>query len=722
MKWQSLRPIQESAIQSVMTDDLDLIISANTASGKTEAAFLPVLSKIYNESQPSIQAMYVGPLKALINDQFRRLEGLCHRAEIPVYRWHGDVDASRKKKLIRNPRGVLLITPESIESLLLNRTSHISHVFRHLEFVVIDEIHALVGSVRGTHLRSLLARLRRRTEQDFRMIGLSATLGDAFPMYQSWLRPDGDRNVKLISGESETKRLLYKIHGFEESDPTEANKQPDDDNSLPDGVSAALFEHFAGSRNLIFANNKSDVELYADALNTACRFHKRPEEFLVHHGSLSKDRREHTERQMQGRRPRTTLCSSTLELGIDIGNVAAVGQIGQPWSVNSLVQRIGRSGREDGEPQRMRIYIIEKRLTAKSTLFDKLHLNLLHAAAVTELMLERPAWVEPPSDAKLDFSTFSHQVLSILAETGGELATAIYYSLCVVGAFRHITQKQFAQVLRSLAECELIEQMTQGELILAPKGEKLVRHYSFYSSFASGIEYSVVHGGATIGMLPGDALPQDQDHLLLGGRRWQVVGTDHERREVTVKRAKGKKPPKFIGGGGDTHPRIRQKMKQILCEQRNLPYLDPRAAGILEQARQTANMNSLNEVDVVSTAAEGCFWFTWTGTKIHKTLCLLAQKADLSIVDHKVAIEFTTVTKDELPEVLSKLAAIPVAPIQLAQQIQNKQVRKLDEYLSDDLLSEAMAIDDIDLPEALERLHLPNLVGTAEKRKDNAAG
>ena len=705
MRWRSLRPIQEASIKEVLQSDADFIISANTASGKTEAAFLPVLSSLYTEQQSSIRAVYVGPLKALINDQFRRLETLCERAEIAVHRWHGDVDAGRKRHLIQNPSGVLLITPESIESLLLNRTSQIANVFRHLSFVVIDEIHSLVGIERGTHLRSLLWRLRHQTEQDFRLIGLSATLGNAFPVYQDWMRPDHDREVNLIEGSTEAKRLLYKIHGFL-SPPPEPDDEDDEAPSLPVGIIEAMYRHFVGKKNLVFANSKSDVEQFADALNFHCRNDGRTDDFLVHHGALSKESREFTEREMQGRRPKTTVCSSTLELGIDIGSVAAVGQVDPPWSVSSLVQRLGRSGRGEGEPQCMRLYITESPITAKSTLIDKLHLDLLRAAAVTELMLERPSWVEPPSIARFDLSTFTHQILSVLAQTGGAAAPAVYATLCTNGAFRSFSTGQFTKVLRCLAAKELIEQMPQGDLILAPKGEQMVRHYSFYSAFASGIDYSVMHRSVPIGMLPADSLPKVDEHFILGGRRWQVVSIDDQRREIIVKRAKGRKPPRFFGSGGEIHQRIRQKMKEIVCSDRELQYLDEAAAELLTQSRATAIAARLHETSFVSLSPTRCLWFTWTGTQIQRTLCLLAEQAGLPCTDRDVAIEFESTGIAETKKTLASIASSEIDPVALANLLPSKQYRKLDELLSDELLAESLAVDFLDATSAMEIIKL----------------
>lgn len=206
--WESLRPIQEQAIELIQNSQNDLIISARTASGKTEAAFLPVLSVICQNPASSVQVIYVGPLKALINDQFRRLEELCEYAQIPVHRWHGDVSASKKQKFVRNPRGVLLITPESIESLFVNRSTALNSLFHSLSFVVIDEIHALQGTERGTHLRSLLFRVDQCAINPPRIVGLSATIGDE-KLSAEWVRPNAVNRVDLIKDDLSKKSIQY---------------------------------------------------------------------------------------------------------------------------------------------------------------------------------------------------------------------------------------------------------------------------------------------------------------------------------------------------------------------------------------------------------------------------------------------------------------------------------------------------------------------------------
>lgn len=694
MDWPALRPVQEEAIRAVLTTDADVVISAQTASGKTEAAFLPVLSKLFESPQPSVQALYVGPLKALINDQFGRLERLCERAEIAVHRWHGDVDAGRKKALIAKPSGVLLITPESLESLFINRSTHIKRLFAGLQYVVIDEIHALVGSERGRHLRSLLFRLERRTGTNFRVVGLSATLGDAFPLYQQWLRPDGDREVRLVEGPGGEKRLLYKVHAYSLSKPS-GDEQQAAESGPSEALTSDLYSHFHGSKGLVFANRKADVEQLADALNGRCRSDGRAEEFLVHHGALSKEVREYTEKEMQGRRPRTTLCSSTLELGIDIGAVSAVGQVDPPWSVSSLVQRLGRSGRGEGEPQCLRMYVREDAVSEDSTLVDRLYPSLLRAIALTELMLGDPPWVEPPRLDEHDLSTLTHQVLSVLAETGGGRAAAVYETVCTKGAFRAVAPQMFAGVLRSLGHRELIEQMEGGDLILSPKGEQITGHYSFYSAFAASDDYSVYHGSSPVGTLPATALPQPGDCFLLAGRRWEVVAVEESRKAVVVRPAKGKKPPMFMGGGGEVHARVREAMRQALLDERPCNYLNRTGARLLAEARSTARESGLDRNAVVPLSPSRCLWFTWTGTREQRTLCLVAQLVGLSAIDHEVAIELSAGVDDAVNR-LTSVDGAKLKAVELAKRMPRKRFRKLDEHLDDELLTAALALDALD--------------------------
>src|SRR5208337_3612733 len=225
MGWVELRPIQVDAIHEIFNTNKNLIISAKTASGKTEAAFLPILSQIVDKKSRGISAIYVGPLKALINDQFERLETLCNRAEIPVFKWHGDVGPDLKKKFLKDPSGVLLITPESIESLFINHPNDLTTLFRSLSFIVIDEMHSFIGTERGAHLKSLLSRVIHKSKGDVRIVGLSATIGDP-ELAKQWLIPRNPSDVSLITDPNEQKDIKYLIRGYsEENELTDSDEE-----------------------------------------------------------------------------------------------------------------------------------------------------------------------------------------------------------------------------------------------------------------------------------------------------------------------------------------------------------------------------------------------------------------------------------------------------------------------------------------------------------------
>lgn len=696
MKWLELRPIQTDAIHQILTAKSDLIIAASTASGKTEAAFLPILSRIGEDPGRSVRAVYVGPLKALINDQFRRLEDLCNHAEIPVHRWHGDVSASSKSNLVKAPAGVLLITPESIESLFVNRSTQLTNLFRDLEFVVIDEIHAFVGTERGTHLRSLLYRIEHFSERDLRLVGLSATLGDPKDT-AAWYGAQRAATAQIIKDDAE-KTIRYKVYAFESLLEGNKSDSPGQESAISPAAGELIFDHFHRGTNLIFANSKATVEEIADRLNQIDRQRGIPEQFLVHHGSLSKELREFTETEMRSARPTTGVCSSTLELGIDIGEVEAVGQIGPCWAVSSLVQRLGRSGRRDGKPSVMRVYIPLRRRKNDTDLVRQLCPDLLRAVAMTELMLQK--WVEPPTIQPFDLSTILQQILSVLAQTGGIRMDRLYDRLVHRGAFSWIGRKMVLDLVRDMAAADLVEQMPEGDLILGLEGQKVVNKYDFYSAFQTPFEFKVAHNQRAIGSLPAMYAPQPEDHLLLGGRRWVVEDIDPRRLKIHVKPAKGYKPPRFLGAVGEIHTWIRQAMRDVLLTDKTYPYLDPVATQILNGARSVALDAGLHKSVLYDESPVSTLWFTWTGTQTQRTLMLMADLGGLKTTDLDVALRFDA-DVDAVQQCYRGLLQSEFTAEQLAERIPVKARRKYDHYISEELLVPSLAADAVDLESAL---------------------
>ena len=699
--WDELRPLQVDAIQAVLESDDHVILAAATASGKTEAAFLPILSQLAAAPADSVQALYISPLKALINDQFRRLEDLCAYADIPVHRWHGDVSTTDKQHLRKSPGGVLLITPESLESQFINHDRHLQRIYAHLQFVVIDELHAFLDNVRGIHLRSLLARLSIAAGVTPRRFGLSATIGDFAPA-QAFLCADAPCAVRVLEDASQRKELRVGVKAHVEAPGAgESNERDTTSLSEPTGLAAIatdIAQRFRTDSNLIFCNSRRQTELLADKLRGLCeREHWPRNPFLLHHGSLSRELREDTERELKSGEPVTAICTSTLEMGIDLGAVRAIGQVGPTWSVASLVQRLGRSGRREGEPQILRLYTLDEAVTEHSSLTDRLFPELIRAIALLELHRER--WLEPPEHDRFHFSTCVHQVFSVLRQTGGAPAARLHDVLCRRGAFQRIEQPQFAALLRGLAAKELIEQVPTGELILAPAGERIVESRDFYAAFASRIEYRIEHDGQPIGVLPQDSIPAEGEFLLLAGRRWRVNLIDHSSKRVAVIPAKGWKQPRFAGGIGGLHPAVTQRMKRILNEETGYPFLNMSATQLLGEARQAFANAGLTARDTITTL-DGVEWFPWQGSRVLLTLELCAKADGLKPQRDDLSIRYQKLTAGDFAAHRARIASGVFAAEQLVMLVVDLQCDRFDEHVPEALLQQAFVSEVLDLRRA----------------------
>lgn len=704
MKWSKIRAFQAEAIHELVNGSDHLIISAKTAGGKTEAAFLPILSTMVDKYAGGIRALYVGPLKALINDQFRRLEELCDRADIPVHKWHGDVGQSARKSLLQDPSGVLLMTPESLEAMFINRPQALSRIFGQLAFVVIDEMHSFIGTERGAHLKSLLARVSRKSGIPVRIVGLSATLGDP-DLARKWLNPTEPGRVRLVAGDGE-KLIKYLIKGYLRTNgDSPRGSDPDtegveNDYQTPLAIAEDIFSAFYAQTALIFANSRSELEYYADVLRRKVEREKLPNLFRVHHGSLSKAEREDTEQALRGDQPTATFCSSTLEMGIDVGNVKAIGQIGPPWSVNSLAQRLGRSGRRDGEASIMRMYIEANDPSLNSALPERLFPRLIQAMAMTELIFEK--WCEPPEIDRLHLSTLTQQIMSVIAETGGASAATLYDCLIEKGAFVGIDKPVFVQVLRSMRAVDLIEQEPGGDIILGLEGEKIVRHHDFYSAFITPDELTVVHQGRTIGSIaffPGMA---SDGYLILAGHRWKIRSIDLERKEILVEKSRGGRLPLFQGGNGaDIHHVVRNKMRGILSGDLVPPYLDATAKAMLNAAREAAQKSGVltNPWQQDGTTL---WWFTWAGDRQNRTLVAIAMAAGLAVRDEGIALGFEGESLDVVLRTYRLALSSRLDPLGLAAAIPVKQAEKYETYLVPELQDLAFAARRLDVDGALE--------------------
>ena len=481
----------------------------------------------------------------------------CARANLPVYPWHGDISQGVKSRARKNPRGVLLITPESLEALFVLRGIEIPSLFMDTRAIVIDELHAMLDNERGVHLRSLLTRLELAVGRRIRRVGLSATLGE-MDLVKEYLRPGAPESVELVESNSEGIEMLAQIRGY----CNRHDENDSDSEAAKRAVAKHIFSKLRGQQNLIFAGSRQNVEWYADTLREMSEKMRVPQEFLPHHANLSREHRIDLEKRLKSGRVTTAICTSTLELGIDIGDIVCVAHIGTPFSVASLRQRLGRSGRRPGQSAVLRMYAIEMEPSADSHPVDRLHLGLVRSIAMIELLLSK--WCEPPAPQALHLSTLTHQILSVIVEHGGTSAKRLYTTLCELGPFRRVDQLLFTRLLRHLGRSDvgLIEQAPDGSLLLGPQGERLVEHYSFYAVFQTPEEYRIITQGKQLGTIPVNMILTAGMTIIFSGRRWCITEIHDRDKVIEVIADRMGRAPRFGGGGGVVHDEVAKKMKE----------------------------------------------------------------------------------------------------------------------------------------------------------------
>lgn len=704
-KWSGLRDIQARAVDAIIGGDGDLIISAATAGGKTEAAFLPLISSVLDDpsGEPGFDLVYIGPLRALISDQARRLEGICAELELPVVPWHGDISSSIKTRALEAPRGVLLITPESLEALFVRRDCEIGTLFGATRCVVIDELHGFLDSERGVQLRSLLTRLENAVGRKIRRVGLSATLGD-IDLARGYLRPDEPDQVTVLEDRGGSGNLDIGFRGFL------AGADASDMTSATDAIARHIFDHLRGKDNLVFAGSRGKVEIYADRLRAMCEAEGLPQEFYVHHASLSPDHRSHVEERLKDAHlPTTAICTSTLELGIDIGDVTSVAQIGAPFTVAGLRQRVGRSGRRPDRPAILRQYVVESPLDARSNFSDRLRLGTVRAIAMIELLLDR--WSEPPAQDALHISTLVHQILSVIAEHQGASAAEVYRILCQEGPFRKVDRQVFVDLLRAIgpAGSDLIEQDQRGHLLLGRTGEWIVNHHSFYAVFPTPEEYRLVSPGEKLGKIPLDNVVSPGMLLLFSGRRWQIKVVDYQKRVIEVAPASAGNPPRFGGEPGVIHDTVVERMFAILASADVPRYLDALARNLLAEARESFQGLSLDRQNFVSLGDGAYVLATRSGTVKTTTLALALRGLGFTVQTHDGFLE--VFDSDSSPDLRSALAEVAEGgQVDLFADGPNLHFEKFhkfltEEFLRADALSSRLAPSD--LPGLCERILEP---------------
>lgn len=718
--WESLRAIQAAAGDAIFNTDENVLLSASTASGKTEAAFFPILT-LFSEDMPrSVGAIYIGPLKALINDQFMRLNDLCEEADIPVWHWHGDVAQSHKNKLMKNPSGILQITPESLEAMLIRKHSAITKLFGDLRFIVIDEVHSLMRGDRGGQTLCLIERLSKMAGINPRRIGLSATIGD-LEATGAFLSAGTGRSTVIPRIESKGNKWRLSMEHFyvsqqeqqEKSSNVEAlpvlDQKTDTAPEHADAGMGYIFEHTRGKKCLVFVNSREECEAVTTTLRSYCEANHEPDRFLIHHGNLSAAYRETAEAAMKDEDVFMTTCTTaTLELGIDIGRLERAFQIDAPFTVSSFLQRMGRTGRRDLPPE-MWFVIREDMPEPRSMLPETVPWKLIQGIALIQVYLEE-RWVEPPKLDRLPFSLLYHQTMSTLASCGELTPPELASKVLTLKYFHRISQDDYRVLLRHLIDTEHIQRTEEGGLIVGLAGERIVNSFRFYAVFQENEEYTVRWDSQELGtiVMP----PPVGEKIAIAGHVWIVEEVDHKRRLVYCSQIKGKVPAYFGDCPGDINTKILLRMKQVLSEDKNYPYLMKNAVVRLDQARSSARNSGITSQPLICLGGNMWCLFPWLGTyaffameRFLKLRC--GDRLGLRGMDSSrpYYIQFTMkVSPEEFFAILAEEAEVPFDPLELVYPGEVPVFEKYDEYLPEELVKKGFAYGILGIDEMKERI------------------
>lgn len=711
--WQALRSVQNAAAEAIFNTDDNVLLTASTASGKTEAAFFPILTLLDEDPPHSVGVLYIAPLKALINDQFGRLSELCEEAGIQVTRWHGDVSHAQKRRLLRKPSGILQITPESLESLMINKHMEIPSLFGDLRFIVIDEVHSLLRGDRGMQTFCLIERMCRLADCRPRRIGLSATIGNPEEAGRFLGAGSGRRTlIPRIEGGREVWRLSME-HFFNSGPQADEGRQLIDaapvleeaSDTAPKAADPGIgyiFEHSRGRKCLIFTNSREECEALCQSLRQYCEANHEPDRFLIHHGNLSASYRESAEEEMKDDDSLLSVCATaTLELGIDIGRLERAFQVDAPFTVSGFLQRMGRTGRR-GDPCEMWFVMREDHPEPRAMLPQLIPWYLIQGIALVQLYIEE-RFVEPPRTQRLPYSLLYHQTMSTLASCGEMTPAELATRVLTLSSFHLITQDDYRILLRHLIKIGHIDQTENGGLIVGLEGERIVNNYKFYAVFQENVEYAVRAGAEELGTIVKP--PPIGDKIAIAGRVWVVEEVDHRRREVYCTLVKGNIPAYFGDVAGDIHTRILERMYGVLKEQNSYPYLMRHAVCRLQEARESFAKSGMRDHPLVHLGGNMWALFPWLGSyaflaleRLLKIRC--KQRLGLKGLDslRPYYLQFTMkVSASDFYRIMAEEAEQDFDPLELVYPNEVPNFEKYDEYVPAELVRKGFALGVLDV-------------------------
>ena len=717
--WDSLRGVQIAAARTLFETDHHLLLTSSTASGKTEAVFFPILSDLWQDPPQSIGVLYIAPLKSLINDQFARMDELLDESGISVTHWHGDVATSHKRKLLEKPRGILQITPESLESMLMNRSNEIVRLFSDLRYIVVDEIHTLTGSDRGNQIICQLTRLSRLIGHEPRRIGLSATIGDS-ELAARWLGGGSNISVDVpVLPERKHRWRLGMEHFYVQNtkgDQTERARKtppkPTQDTSLAslDAGYEYMYDCVKERKSLVFSNSREETEYLTATFRQIAANRNEQDIFLIHHGNLSAAIREAAETKMKDEDSLVVTCATvTMELGIDIGRLERVLQSQSPHSVSSFLQRLGRSGRR-GQPPEMMMVFREEDPLPNTPLPQLIPWELLRAIAIVQLFIEE-RFIEPPNVRQMPMSLLFHQTLSVLAASGELTPKRLAERILSLPPFYGVSREDYRTLIVSMVQQDYLEMTEEKGLIVGLRGEQLIKSFKFYAVFKDSEDYTVRCGSDEIGTIT--TPPPVGDRFALAGRVWEVEELDIAHKLIYVKSVLGKMEVSWPGDFGEIHTKIQERMRRVLEEDTIYPYLKENARQRLENARHVARNTGMLQHSLIHLGGYSWCLFPWLGTRSFRTcrkyLKRHAKELGISSIEFE-GCNYMTFKLESLnaEDWLSNLAEkVRRESIDCTALMDGGEVpifEKYDDYIPPELLRRAYAIDRLRADEVITRI------------------
>lgn len=586
LRWTELRPLQEEAIGPILDGD-DVLVVGQTAGGKTEAAALPILSRMLAEGWPGLGCLYVSPLRALANNVELRLAHLFGLAGRRTAAWHGDVGAGARRAIQREPPDLLVTTPESIEVMLVSTKVDHRRLFADLRAIVVDEIHAFGADDRGWHLLSVLARVEQAIGRRLQRIGLSATAGNPAELL-GWLSMSGDRR--------EGRRTVVQPEAPGRAEP---EIRADHVGSIGNVATVVAGLH-RGEKRLVFCDSREGVERVAGGLRQL------GVATYVSHSSLGRDERLRAETAFSEGSNCVIVATSTLELGIDVGGLDRVIQVDAPASVASFLQRMGRTGRREG--------------TRANTLFVTTKAEMLVRALALDLLRER-GFVEDIVAPPMPLHIVAQQLLGLCLQERAVPRSGWFEWIETVGL---CSPAEAAAIADHMLEIGMLER--DGELLfIGPKAEATFgrRHFmELVSVFTTPPLIEVRHGRHSLGSVDESTFyvrDNAQPVLVLAGRYWGVETVDWKRRLAYVVPAAETGTSRWPGSGQPLSFELARAMREVLCGSSSGALLSQRAEEALVEVRSRFDWLTTEATSVV-TEGNRTRWWTFAGAKANGEL------------------------------------------------------------------------------------------------------